>query len=109
MPTALRSRLASFGRHLSSMDDQPLGKAALAIVILLDVFIFFSIFAGLDRHTGQLTDPYDYIPPACREIVISGEWNKANRLERLAGLVRRVFLLMRYGSRRASFIPSVRL
>jgi hypothetical protein len=69
------------------MDNQPLGKAALAVVILLDIFIFFSIFAGLDRHTGQLTDPHDYIPPACREIVISGEWNKANRLERLAGLV----------------------
>jgi hypothetical protein len=69
------------------MDNQPLGKAALAVVILLDIFIFFSIFAGLERHTGQLNDPYDYIPMSCRDIVISGEWNTTNRLERLSRLV----------------------
>jgi hypothetical protein len=87
MLNALRGRLTSFGRHLSSMDNQPLGKAALAVVILLDIFIFFSIFAGLERHTGQLTDPSDYIPAACRDIVIAGEWNATNRLERLSRAV----------------------
>jgi RNA polymerase subunit RPABC4/transcription elongation factor Spt4 len=87
MISAFLNRLSRFGRHLSSMDDQPLGKAALAVVILLDIFIFFSIFAGLERHTGQLTDPYEYIPASCRDIVISGEWNSTNRLERLSRLV----------------------
>jgi len=89
MLSAMRRRVADFGRHLSSMHNEPLGKAALAVVLLLDGFIFMSIFAGLEQHTGQLADPYDHIPAVCRDIVLSGEWNQTNRLERVSGSVQR--------------------
>lgn len=43
--------------HLTSLDGQPLGKAALVIIIFLDIFILVSIFDGLDAHTNQLSSP----------------------------------------------------
>lgn len=79
-----------FGRarkNLTSLDDQPLGKAALVIILFLDLFILTSIFNGLDQHTRQLASPDEYIPSACRQIVIDLRWNDANRMENLAGIV----------------------
>lgn len=73
--------------NLTSLDSQPLSKAALIIILFLDVFILTSIFNGLGEHTRQLSSPDDYIPYACREIVINKHWNPANRVENLSGIV----------------------
>lgn len=87
MDLAIRRRLQSARKNLTAFDGQPLGKAALTVVIVLDLFILSSIFDGLERHTAQLTDPIDYIPNVCRDIYIRQDWNPANRLERLADRV----------------------
>ncbi len=84
MFSAITRRIGAIRTHLTRLDRQPLSKAALAIVLLLDVFILSSIFDGLDRHTAQLTQPYEVIPSACRDIVLDERWNPTNRLERLS-------------------------
>lgn len=61
----------------------------MVVILFLECFILFSIFDGLSDHTGQLTTPEQYIPPLCREIVVSGDWNKTNSLDNLASVVAR--------------------
>jgi len=73
--------------HLTILDDQPLGKAALAITIVLDIFILVSIFNGLEAHTRQLSSPEAYIPNTCREIVVNSQWNPTNRIANLSQII----------------------
>jgi len=73
--------------NLTSLDDQPISKAALVIILFLDLFILTSIFNGLHEHTRQLSAPDDYIPYSCREIVISRDWNPTNRIDNLSGII----------------------
>jgi hypothetical protein len=73
--------------NLTSLDDQPLSKAALVIILFLDLFILISIFNGLDEHTRQLAAPDDSIPYSCREVVINREWNPTNRTENLSNII----------------------
>lgn len=87
MPGAMASRIGSIRANLVRLDRQPLGKAALTIVLLLDIFILSSLFDGLDKHTAQLAAPDQFIPATCRDIVLDGRWNRSNRLERLSTLV----------------------
>ena len=88
MPALLRSRFREIRAHLRrGADDQPLGRVALALVLLLDAFVLYSIFDGLDAHTRQLAAPWDRIPEVCRQIVIEGAWSPATRLDRLAEVV----------------------
>jgi len=75
------------GRNLVSLDSQPIGIAALAVVLFLDLFILISIFDGLARHTEQLTRPSEYIPQHCRDIVIKRDWNDINQLVRISQIV----------------------
>jgi len=84
----ISKKIANTRHNLSSLDDQPIGKAALIILIFLDLFILISIFDGLSDHTRQLTMPSQLIPQSCRDIVIENEWNKTNRLTRLANVVK---------------------
>jgi len=81
------SHLTKIRGHLTQLDGQPLGKAALVILLFLDLFILTAIFNGLDDHTRQLTSPDDYIPQTCREIVINYQWNPTNRTDNLAQLI----------------------
>lgn len=75
---SLREKLGALRTTLTHAgEEQPLHKAALAVVILLDVFILVSIFDGLDVHTRQLASPSERVPPLCREIVIEGAWTPA--------------------------------
>jgi hypothetical protein len=84
MPSTLRSKLAAIRTNLSRVGDaQPLHRAALVVVLLLDAFILVSILEGLDAHTSQLVSPWERFPPVCRDIVVEGSWNPTNRLERL--------------------------
>jgi hypothetical protein len=73
--------------NLTSLDHQPLSKAALVIILFLDLFILISIFNGLDEHTRQLSSPDDVIPYSCREIVINRQWNPTNRTDNLSQIV----------------------
>ncbi|MBT8135224.1 MAG: zinc ribbon domain-containing protein, partial [Gammaproteobacteria bacterium] len=83
----ISKKIANIRHNLSSLDNQPIGKAALAVLIFLDLFILASIFDGLSEHTRQLTRPAQLIPQYCRDIVIENEWNKTSRLNRLADVV----------------------
>ena len=70
--------------NLTSLDAQPIGKAALMVIVFLDLFILISIFDGLADHTKQLTTPEDRIPQYCRSIVIESEWSPTTRLKNVA-------------------------
>jgi hypothetical protein len=74
--------------NLTSLDNQPLSKASLIIILFLDIFILASIFDGLDKHTRQLSSPDEYIPYSCREIVVNRDWNPTNRTDNLSDIIR---------------------
>jgi hypothetical protein len=76
--------IKKFTANLTSLDDQPISKAALAVIVFLDLFILVSIFDGLADHTNQLTKPADHIPQYCRDIVLDSEWNATIRLRNVA-------------------------
>lgn len=82
-----KDRLGTIKAHLTSLDDQPLGKAALVIILFLDIFILIAIFNGLDEHTKQLSSSDESIPNSCREIVINRRWNPTNRTDNLSQIV----------------------
>ena len=73
--------------HLTQLDGQALGKAALVILLFLDLFILVAIFDGLDEHTRQLSSPDEYIPSSCRKIVIDQQWNPTTRIGNLAPII----------------------
>jgi hypothetical protein len=82
-----RDRFAKIRTNLTSLDNQPLSKAALVIILFLDLFILIAIFNGLDQHTRQLSSPDDYIPYSCRDIVINRDWNPTNRIDNLSAVI----------------------
>lgn len=83
---ALSRAAARTRQQLTHLNSQPLGRAVLVVVLLLDLFILMSIFDGLAAHTRQLTAPDEYIPHTCRAVVIDQAWTADNRLGRLAAL-----------------------
>jgi ribosomal protein L40E len=83
----VKEKFGTIKANLTSLDQQPLGKAALVIILFLDIFILGAIFNGLDDHTRQLETPTDYIPYTCREMVIDKDWNQTNRTEKLSSLI----------------------
>jgi len=87
MPATFGFKIRRFQQRLTRLDREPLGKAALVIILFLDLFILISIFDGLGAHTAQLTSPSEYIPGLCRDVVLDEDWNKTNRLDKLARLV----------------------
>ncbi|MBT8122027.1 MAG: zinc ribbon domain-containing protein, partial [Gammaproteobacteria bacterium] len=87
MPGTFGVKFRHFQQRLTRLDQEPLGKAALVIILFLDLFILISIFDGLDAHTAQLTSPSEYIPGLCRDMVLDEDWNNTNRLDKLASLV----------------------
>ncbi len=82
-----KDKLGKIKTYLTSLDEQPLSKAALVIILFLDIFILIAIFNGLDRHTRQFSSPDEYIPNACREIVINRHWNSTNRMDNLSQII----------------------
>jgi ribosomal protein L40E len=84
MWTQVKGRLAALRTHLTHAGErQPLGKAALVIVLFLDVFVLVAIFGGLEEHTRQLASPEDRVPYLCRAAVLERGWTAAGRLDRL--------------------------
>ena len=80
----MTSKLTAIGRGLTRLNNYPIGKAALTVVLMLDVFILMSIFRGLDDHSDQLASPYDVIPAHCRAIVVDRTWSPNNALDKIA-------------------------
>jgi RNA polymerase subunit RPABC4/transcription elongation factor Spt4 len=83
----IKDTLNETKKRLTRLDDQPLGKAALVIILFLDIFILISIFNGLYEHTKQLSSPDEYVPSSCREIVINRHWNATNRTDNLSQII----------------------
>jgi len=83
----LKSSLSKVRSNLTSLGDQPLGKAALIVIIFLDIFILVSIFDGLDAHTRQLSSPDVFIPGSCREIVVNQGWNNTNKIDNISRII----------------------
>ncbi len=83
----MKGRLSKIKAYLTSLDNHPLSKAALVIILFLDIFILTSIFNGLEEHTRQLPSPDDSIPYTCRDIIISRDWNPTNRIDNLSGII----------------------
>lgn len=83
-----KKRISVFKRRLTTVGDaEPLNKLSLAVIILLDIFILSVIFGGLDEHTKELTQPYEYMPPEARQIFINQSWSPSTRIDRLQTLV----------------------
>jgi hypothetical protein len=87
MLSAIGEKAQRFQQRLTRLENEPLGKAALVIIMALDLFILISVFDGLAAHTAQLTSPDEHIPELCRDIVLDAHWNPSNRLEQLARMV----------------------
>jgi len=83
----LGERVQRFQQRLTRLDNQPISRASLVIILFLDFFILESIFIGVWEHTAQLTAPDEHIPALCRDIVLDEEWNPTNQLEQLARTV----------------------
>jgi hypothetical protein len=83
----LKDKLGKVTSHLTSLEDQPLGKAALVVILFLDIFILVSIYNGREAHTRQLSSPDEYIPGTCREIVVNRQWNPTNRTDNLSEII----------------------
>lgn len=81
-------KLTGVKNTLTRLNDQePMTKLALAIIILLDLFILAIIFGGLNDHTDQLTSPDEYFPTQCRQVFITQDWTQANKITKLQQLV----------------------
>lgn len=89
MLSSITAGAQRFQQRLTRLDNQPLSKAALVVIIFLDLFVFSTIINGLYNHTRQWESPDGVITPLCREIVIDDYWNPPNRLSRLANKVSR--------------------
>ncbi len=87
LTTQIKTKLINTKNSLTSIDNQPLSKATLVILLFLDIFILTAIFNGLGAHTRQISTPQEYIPSSCREMVIDHTWNPTNRIENLSQLV----------------------
>jgi len=85
----IRNKVQLIRASLTSLNNLPIGKATLTIVLFLDLFILISIFQGLADHTSQLATPNEYIPQYCRDIVINDDWNDSNRLIRISRITSR--------------------
>jgi hypothetical protein len=83
----IKEQISRIRTNLTSLDNQPISKAALVIILFLDIFILISVFNGLDEHTRQLPAPDDYIPYSCRDIVINRDWNPTNRIDNLSTII----------------------
>lgn len=86
----MKLRLPRFGefkkRLLRVNEEEPLGGLSLAIIILLDIFVFAILSAGLGSHTDQLTSPEEYMPYVCRQALVDHPWSAADRISQLENI-----------------------
>jgi hypothetical protein len=88
MFVTIKNNIVKIRANLTRLgENQPISKAALVIILFLDIFILIAIFNGLDEHTRQLASPDEHVPYDCRQIVIDSRWNETNRLDNLSGII----------------------
>jgi Double zinc ribbon len=68
-------------------EDESLSPLSILVIILLDIFLLTVLFQGLDAQSRLLTNPDQYIPYICQEIIIDKEWTENNRLDKLSDIV----------------------
>ena len=82
------TRITQFRSKLTQLnDEEPVTKLALAVIILLDVFILSVLFGGLQDHTRQLVSPDEYLSLQCRQVFIDKDWTPANKMAKVQQLV----------------------
>lgn len=81
MLSNLKSRLFRLG------EDELLSPLSILVLILLDIFLLVILFQGLDAQSKIITQPNEYVPYLCRQIIIDKEWTPDNRLNRLSYIV----------------------
>ncbi|MDH5601322.1 MAG: zinc ribbon domain-containing protein [Gammaproteobacteria bacterium] len=101
----IKTKIEKLKNNLFNLDKHSIGKASLVVIIFLDLFILISIFNGVDEHTDQLSQPYEFIPQSCRDIAIDNEWNDSNRLLRVASTVTRAHSYYYYEDEREKNRP----
>lgn len=87
MLATIKTKINHIRDDLTRLDNHPISKTILIVVLFLDLFILNAIFSGLDQHTSQLVTPYEAVPQHCRDIIIDEDWNPDNQLRRLAKVV----------------------
>jgi hypothetical protein len=84
----MKNMLLNFrDRMFRLSEDEPLSVLSITVLILLDIFLLIILFQGLDAQSRLLTQPDEYIPYVCQEIIIDKAWNENNRLDKLGSIV----------------------
>lgn len=67
---SLQEKFATFGSHLRSIGkNEPLTKFSFFLILLLDIFIFSMIFAGISENTQTLSQPEEYAGYNCTSLI----------------------------------------
>lgn len=65
-----QERILGFGNRLRNIgNNEPLTKFSLFLIILLDIFIFSMILAGIEENTKTLSRPDEYASYECTNII----------------------------------------
>jgi RNA polymerase subunit RPABC4/transcription elongation factor Spt4 len=62
MLTPIRRLLNQFFRRTRTINNEPLNKVSLIVIILIDIFILFNVFAGLDNISRWPMSPSQAYP-----------------------------------------------
>ncbi|HLP88674.1 MAG TPA: hypothetical protein VK184_08815 [Nostocaceae cyanobacterium] len=62
MFTLIRRFLHQFFRKSRTIDNEPLNKVSLIVIIVIDIFILVNVFTGLDDISRWHLDPYQAYP-----------------------------------------------
>ncbi len=86
---SLKDKLLLIKNNLTKINEkETLSRFSIIVIVFLDLFILYAIFAGLGEHTNQLTSPDEYIPGICREIIIEDTWSETTLIDNLSGILR---------------------
>lgn len=75
------------GRMFRLSEDEPLSPLSIMVMIFLDIFLLIVLFTGLDAQSQLLTNPDEYVPYTCQQIIIDKQWNEENRMDMAAVVV----------------------
>lgn len=65
-----QEQILGFGSRLRNIGkNEPLTKFSLFLIILLDIFIFSMILAGIEENTQTLSRPEEYASYECTNII----------------------------------------
>lgn len=83
---SLQETFATFGTRLRNIGkNEPLTRFSFFLVLLLDIFIFSMIFAGISENTETLSRPEEYANYDCTNLI--AEKTKENQRDTIMGLL----------------------